>query len=91
MAHEAREHPLDGAHRLKREMGKEVSNLARDASRFFASERGEVDVREHELDVLNAPIEAGARRREEARALPRFIPRKREEANEEHERNEDEK
>lgn len=89
MFYESRERALGDAHRLERDVRDVVPDAMHCAARLLAREGGEIDMREDELGMRGRSVEALARGREEARAAPRFIARKREESGEERERGED--
>lgn len=90
MPHDAGEQTLRGAHRLEREVRDIVADASDDAAYLVAQERPEVDMRENELDALNAPIEAGAPFGKEPDVPARLMLGQRQKCDEKCERDENE-
>lgn len=87
VSHEAHEEAFGGTHRLKRNMHNVMPEAARHTANLVEQERAEIDVREDEFNMFDFLVETYAKRREEARAAPRFIVGEREKTDEEPKRN----
>lgn len=90
VADSAREETLGGAHQEERDVRNIVPDARRDATRLIEEERGEIDVRQDELDARDILIETRALRREETQAATTFIPRERYEPRSKYNRRKDE-